>query len=50
MTWIETIDFTDADPALKRAIEMQRALYPLEYATPVHPVGGGETSGIVASS
>ena len=49
MTWIKTIDYENADPALRRAIEMQRALYPIEYATPVHPVGGGETSGIVAS-
>jgi hypothetical protein len=49
MTWIKTIEFENADPALRRAIEMQRALYPSEYATPVHPVGGGETSGIVAS-
>jgi hypothetical protein len=49
MTWIKTIDFKNADAALQRAIEMQRALYPMEYATPVHPVGGGETSGIVAS-
>jgi hypothetical protein len=49
MTWIKTIPFDEADPALRRAIEMQRQLYPGEYATPVHPVGAGETSGIVAS-
>ena len=49
MTWIETVPFADADDALRRAIEMQRALYPVEYATPVHPVGGGATSEIVAS-
>ena len=49
MTWIKTISFDEADPALRRAIEMQRALYPVEYATPVHPVGDGQTSGIVAS-
>jgi hypothetical protein len=49
MTWIKTIPFDEADPALRRAIEMQRQLYPEEYATPVHPVGAGETSGIVAS-
>jgi len=49
MTWIKTIDYENADPALRRAIEMQRTLYPIEYATPVHPVSGGETSGIVAS-
>lgn len=49
MTWIKTIPFDDADSALRRAIEMQRQLYPVEYATPVHPVGDGQTSGIVAS-
>ena len=30
-------------------MEAQRDLYPIEYATPVHPIGDGETSGIVAS-
>jgi len=49
MTWIKTVPFDEADPALRRAIEMQRQLYPIEYATPVHPVGDGQTSGIVAS-
>ena len=49
MTWIETIPITDADEALRRAYEMQHALYPVEYATPVHPVAGGQTSSIVAS-
>ena len=49
MTWIKTIPFDEADRALRRAIEMQRQLYPMEYATPVHPVGDGQTSGIVAS-
>ena len=49
MTWIKTVPFDEANPALRRAIEMQRELYPVEYATPVHPVGDGQTSGIVAS-
>ena len=48
MTWIRTIPLADADEALRRAIEAQRALYPVEYETPVHPTGDG-TSGIVAS-
>lgn len=30
-------------------MEAQRKTYPIEYATPVHPVNDGETSGIVAS-
>jgi hypothetical protein len=48
MTWIKTIPLADAGPELKQAIEKQRELYPIEYATPVHPTGDG-TSGIVAS-
>ena len=48
MTWIRTISFAEADEPLRRAIEAQQALYPIEYATPVHPTGDG-TSGIVAS-
>jgi hypothetical protein len=32
MTWIKTIPFTQADEALKKALEGQRALYPKEYA------------------
>ena len=49
MTWIKTVPFEEADERLRRAIEAQRELYPKEYADPVHPVGDGETSGIVAS-
>jgi hypothetical protein len=37
------------DERVKKAMEAQRSLYPVEYATPVHPVNDGETSGIVAS-
>ncbi len=48
MTWIKTVSMDD-DDRVKSAIEAQRKLYPIEYATPVHPVSGGETSGIVAS-
>lgn len=49
MTWIKTVPFTDADEALRRAYEMQQELYPIEYATPVHPTADGQTSSIVAS-
>jgi hypothetical protein len=49
MTWIKTIPLNEASDALLRAQARQRQLYPIEYATPVHPVGDGETSGIVAS-
>ncbi|MEO6447337.1 MAG: hypothetical protein ABIZ91_18700 [Gemmatimonadaceae bacterium] len=48
MTWIRTIPFDDADDALRYAIEAQRAMYPAEYDSPVHPTGDG-TSEIVAS-
>ncbi len=49
MTWIKTIPFSEADEKLRRAMEAQRELYPIEYAEPVHPTADGETSGIVAS-
>ncbi len=48
MTWIKTVSPAD-DEKVRRAAEAQRALYPIEYATPVHPTAEGETSGIVAS-
>lgn len=49
MTWIKTIPMDEADEKLKRAMQAQRELYPVEYATPVHPTPDGESSGIVAS-
>lgn len=49
MTWIKTVPMSEAGEDLKRAIEDQKALYPAEYAQPVHPVGEGQTSEIVAS-
>jgi hypothetical protein len=49
MTWIKTISMDEADEKLKRAMQAQRELYPVEYATPVHPIPDGESSGIVAS-
>jgi len=48
MTWIKTIPLDEGDENLRRAVEAQRALYPKEYASPVHPTPDG-TSGIVAS-
>ena len=48
MTWIRTVPLSQADDKLRWAIEQQRALYPIEYAQPVHPTEDG-TSGIVAS-
>jgi hypothetical protein len=49
MTWIRTIPLAEADEKLRRAVEGQWALYPREYATPVHPTPDGGASEIVAS-
>jgi hypothetical protein len=49
MTWITTIPLSEAGEALRRAYEKQRELYPVEYATPVHPTPDGQSAGIVAS-
>ena len=48
MTWIRTIPMAEADEKLRNAMESQKALYPKEYATPVHPTEGGGAQ-IVAS-
>ena len=47
MTWIKTVS-TDEDEKVRHAVEPQRALYPVEYATPVHPSEEGAAQ-IVAS-
>ena len=48
MTWIKTVT-VDESEEVRQVVEAQRALYPIEYATPVHPTPDGETAGIVAS-
>jgi hypothetical protein len=48
MTWIKTVT-VDESEEVRKAVESQRELYPVEYATPVHPTPDGETAGIVAS-
>jgi hypothetical protein len=48
MTWIRTVPLRSADEKLAKAVQAQRKLYPVEYATPVHPVDGGGSE-IVAS-
>ncbi len=48
MTWIKTIPMAEADERLRKAMEGQIALYPKEYAIPVHPMEGGGSQ-IVAS-
>jgi hypothetical protein len=48
MTWIKTVMMED-DERVKNAMLAQRAVYPIEYATPVHPENDGQSSSIVAS-
>ena len=48
MTWIKTVSMED-DELVKRSMLAQRAIYPIEYATPVHPESNCESSSIVAS-
>ena len=48
MTWIKTIT-PEEDDRVREVAEAQRALYPIEYADPVHPLRSGELPGIVAS-
>ncbi len=48
MTWIKTIPVSE-DEKLRRVVEAQRELYPIEYAQPIHPTPDGQTSDIVAS-
>jgi hypothetical protein len=48
MTWIKTIPISE-DEKLRRVVEAQRELYPVEYAQPIHPTPDGQTSDIVAS-
>ena len=47
MTWIKTVG-VDESEEVRKAVESQRELYPIEYATPVHPTPDG-AAGIVAS-
>ena len=49
MTWIKTVPMSEAGPELLRALAAQHSLYPVEYATPVHPTKDGGASEIVAS-
>lgn len=48
MTWIKTVSPAE-DERVREAGEKQHHLYPIEYATPVHPTADGETAGIVES-
>jgi hypothetical protein len=51
MAWIKTISIQEADEQLLKAMESAKAMYPVEYATPVHVPGNevNQAAGIVAS-
>lgn len=44
MAWIRTVLLAEADEKLRKAIEGEKLLYPIEYATPVHPDASGASS------
>jgi hypothetical protein len=48
MTWIKTVRM-DEDERIKKAIEVERKLYPPEYRTPAPAVDRGEENSITAS-
>ncbi len=48
MTWIRTIPVVEGGQQLREAVEGQKALYPQEYAVPIHAAAGGGSQ-IVAS-
>jgi len=48
MTWIKTIPLSEASQQLVDAMERQKSLYPIEYATPVQSTPDGPAA-IVAS-
>jgi hypothetical protein len=44
MAWIKTVPLAEADERLKQASAGEKALYPKEYADPVHPDPSGASS------
>ena len=50
MTWLSTIAYEEADPALREVYERLRALYPADYAIPVTSLtrADGSSDGVVA--
>src|SRR5690349_11247836 len=49
MTWIKVVPPDEASPALREAIERQRATYPPEYGDCIAGLPCAETDGIVAA-
>lgn len=50
MAWIKTIPFDEADEKLRKALADARAVYPVEYATPVFPTSDNSGSGSIMST
>jgi hypothetical protein len=48
MTWIRTIPIAEADDELRQAMEAQKALYPQEYAVPIHPAEDEASPGVAS--
>lgn len=48
MTWIRTLPLSEADERLRKAMEAQMGLYPIEYAQPTD-MNADPAAGIVAS-
>jgi alkylhydroperoxidase family enzyme len=49
MAWIKTIPLAQAEGRLAELLQKQRALYPIEYATPVTPSPDPSGGSIVSS-
>lgn len=49
MTWIRVIPLSEGDERLRKAMEAQMGLYPIEYATPTEARKSDKEGGIVAS-
>ena len=49
MTWIRTVQLSEADEKLRQAMETQMGLYPVEYSTPTEAKKADKDGGIVSS-
>ena len=49
MTWIRVVPLSEGDEALRKAMEAQMGLYPIEYATPTDAKKEEKDGGIVSS-
>jgi hypothetical protein len=49
MTWIRVVPLSEGDERLRKAMEAQMGLYPIEYATPTDAKKAEKDGGIVSS-